>query len=115
MSGVKSVVQLLIFLGILAGYYYIAWPLLTKEALAAGAVLGLLVHWAITNKGNRDIWNMHPLGGGFRVLFYDMLFAALLTALVQQGLVSELFSGGQVSALATALLGAILIDYSITG
>lgn len=105
--------QLLVFLGLLVGYYYVAWPLLTKEALAVGTVLGILMHWGLTNKGNRDIVNLHPFGGGF---FYDILLATLLTALVQQGMLSELQKApSDLGLLAAALLGAIPMDYSMGG
>jgi len=111
----RGAFQLLVFLGILAGYYYVAWPILTKEALAVGTVLGILMHWGLTNKGNRDIVNLHPFGGGFRVLFYDILLATLLTALVLGGQLSLLWTATEFAGLAVLLVGAILLDYSVKG
>jgi len=69
----KSLAQLLLFIIITAFWFKIAWPLMTKESLAIGAVGGLLVHWAVTNKGNKAIALIEPGTSGWRVMLYDAL------------------------------------------
>lgn len=111
----REAFQLAIFFAILAAYYWVAWPILTKEALAVGTIAGILLHWGLTNKGNRDIVNLHPLGGGFRVLFYDILLATLLAALALAGQLSLLWTAAEFAGLSALLVGAILLDYGIKG
>jgi len=95
----KSLAQLVLFVLITAMWLKFAWPLMTKEALALGAVGGLVMHWAVTNKGNRNIVLIRPLTSGWRVFIYDMMFVSFLTALAQQA--------GDVSALLDALKNSV--------
>jgi len=114
----KSLAQLLLFIIITAFWFKIAWPLMTKEALAVGAVGGLLVHWAVTNKGNRAIVLIEPGTSGWRVMMYDMMLVAFLVALWQghgTALLDALKSSVQNSALLLALVGGIGIDYGVGG
>ncbi len=116
----KSLAQLVLFVLIAAFWYKIAWPLMTKEALAVGAVGGVLMHWALTNKGNRNIVLIEPFTSGWRVLIYDMMFVSFLGALAQQaGDVSALLDALKTSvqnlALLLALAGGIGVDYSVGG
>lgn len=116
----KSLAQLLLFIVIAAFWFRIAWPLMTKEALAVGAVGGLTLHWAFTNKGNRNIVLIRPLTSGWRVLIYDMMFVSFLGALAQQAgditaLLDALKDSVQNLALLLALAGGIGIDYSVGG
>ena len=116
----KSLAQLLLFVLIVAFWLRIAWPMMTKEALAVGAVGGVLMHWALTNKGNRNIVLIRPLTSGWRVLIYDMMFVSFLGALAQHaGDVSALLDALKTSvqnlALFLALAGGIGVDYSVGG
>ena len=114
----KSLAQLALFLVIAAFWFKIAWPSMTKEALAIGAVGGVLMHWAVTNKGNRAIVLIEPFTSGWRVLLYDMMLIAFLTALWQvhgAALLDALKNSVQDLALLLALVGGIGIDYGIGG
>ena len=116
----KSLAQLVLFVLIAAFWYKIAWPLMTKEAAVIGAVGGVIMHWALTNKGNRNIVLIRPLTSGWRVLIYDMMFVSFLTALAQQAgdvsaLLDALKNSVQNLALLLALVGGISIDYSVGG
>ncbi|ACS33154.1 Conserved hypothetical protein [Thermococcus gammatolerans EJ3] len=116
----KSLAQLVLFILIAAFWYKIAWPVMTKEALALGAVGGLLIHWAFTNKGSRAVALIEPGTSGWRVMMYDMMFVSFLTALAQQaGDVSALLDALKTSvqnlALLLALAGGIGVDYSVGG
>ncbi|WP_297516490.1 hypothetical protein [Thermococcus sp.] len=91
---------------------------MTKEALAVGALGGLTLHWALTNKGNRNIVLIEPFTSGWRVLIYDMMFVSFIYALWQANgtaLLDALKTSVQNLALLLALLGGIGIDYSIGG
>jgi hypothetical protein len=114
----KSLVQLIIFFVIVAAWYYIAWPSMTKEALAVGAVGGVLMHWALTNKGNKAIALIEPFTSGWRVLLYDMMLLAFLAALWQAhgtALLDALKNSVQNLALLLGLVGAIGVDYEVGG
>ncbi len=114
----KSLAQLLLFLLITAFWLKVAWPLMTKEALALGAVGGLLVHWALTNKGSKAVALIEPGTSGWRVMLYDMMLVSFLAALAQQNgtaLLDALKNNVQNLALLLALLGGIGIDYSVGG
>ena len=116
----KSLAQLVLFVLITAFWYKIAWPMMTKEALAIGAVGGLTLHWAFTNKGSRAVALIEPLTSGWRVLIYDMMFVSFLTALAQQAgdasaLLDALKNSVQNLALLLALAGGIGVDYSVGG
>ena len=114
----KSLAQLILFLVIAAFWFKIAWPSMTKEALAIGAVGGVLMHWAVTNKGNRAIVLIEPFTSGWRVLLYDMMLIAFLVALWQvhgSALLDALKNSVQDFALLLALVGGIGIDYSVGG
>ena len=114
----RSLAQLILFVLIAAFWLKVAWPLMTKEALALGAVGGLTIHWALTNKGNKAIAIIEPGTSGWRVMLYDMMLVAFLVALVQQNgtaLLDALKNNVQNLALLLALLGGIGIDYSVGG
>ena len=114
----KSLAQLVLFFIIAAFWLKVAWPLMTKKALAIGAVGGLLVHWAVTNKGNRAIALIEPFTSGWRVLLYDMMLLSFIYVLWQaNGLVilDTLRNSVQNLALLLALAGGIGIDYSVGG
>ena len=117
----KSLAQLILFLVIAAAWYYIAWPMMTKEALAVGAVGGVLMHWAFTNKGKKAVALIEPFTSGWRVLLYDMMLLSFLTALVQaagfdfSAFLDALKNSVQNLALLLALVGGIGIDYSVGG
>jgi len=114
----RSFAQLLLFIIITAFWLKVAWPLMTKEALALGAVGGVLLHWGLTNKGNRNIVLIEPLTSGWRVLIYDMMLVAFLTALWQTNgtaLLDALKNSVQNLALLLALAGGIGIDYGVGG
>ena len=114
----KSLAQLSLFLIIAAFWFKIAWPGMTKEALAVGAVGGVLMHWAVTNKGNKALVIIEPLTSSWRVLLYDMMLIAFLTALWQvhgAALLDALKNSVQDLALLLALVGGIGIDYGIGG
>ena len=114
----KSLAQLVLFLLIAAFWFKIAWPSMTKEALAVGAVGGVIMHWAVTNKGNRAIVLIEPFTSGWRVLLYDMMLVAFLVALWQvhgSALLDALKNSVQDFALLLALVGGIGIDYGVGG
>lgn len=116
----KSLAQLALFLIISAFWFKIAWPILTKEALAIGAVGGVLMHWTVTNKGSRAVALIEPLTSGWRVMLYDMMLVAFLVALAQQAgdvtaLLEALKNSVQDSALLLSLLGGIGVDYGVRG
>jgi len=114
----KSLAQLLLFITITAFWLKVAWPLMTKESLAIGAVGGLLVHWAFTNKGSKAVALIEPFTSGWRVMLYDMMLVAFLVALWQghgTALLDTLKSSVQNSALLLALVGGIGIDYGVGG
>jgi hypothetical protein len=114
----KSLAQLILFLILAGAWYYIAWPVMTREALLVGAVGGVIMHWAVTNKGNRNIVLIRPLTSGWRVLFYDMMLLSFLYALWQgngTALLDALKNSVQDLALLLALLGGIGVDYSVGG
>ncbi len=114
----KSLAQLVLFVLIAAFWYKIAWSIMTKEALAVGAVGGVLMHWALTNKGNRNIVLIRPLTSGWRVLLYDMMLLSFIYALWQANgtaLLDALKTSVQNLALLLALAGGIGVDYSVGG
>ena len=114
----KSLAQLLLFIVITAFWFRIAWPIMTKESLAIGAVGGVLMHWALTNKGNRNIVLIRPLTSGWRVLLYDMMLLSFIYALWQANgtaLLDALKTSVQNLALLLALAGGIGVDYSVGG
>ena len=114
----KSLAQLALFIVIAAFWFKIAWPSMTKEALAVGAVGGVIMHWAVTNKGNRAIVLIEPFTSGWRVLLYDMMLIAFLTALWQgngSALLDALKNSVQNLALLLSLIGGIGIDYGVGG
>ncbi len=114
----KSLAQLVLFLLIAAFWFKIAWPSMTKEALAVGAMGGVIMHWVVTNKGNRAIVLIEPFTSGWRVLLYDMMLLSFLTALWQangSALLDALRNSVQDFALLLALVGGIGIDYGVGG
>ena len=117
----KGLAQLALFIVIAAFWFKIAWPSMTKEALAVGAVGGVLMHWAVTNKGNRAIVLIEPFTSGWRVLLYDMMLLSFLTALAQvvgfdfSAFLDALKNSVQNLALLLSLIGGIGIDYGVGG
>jgi len=114
----KSLVQLALFLIIAAFWFKIAWPSMTKEALAIGAVGGVLMHWAFTNKGNRALVLIEPFTSGWRVLLYDMMLLSFIYALWQANgaaFLNALRDSVQNLALLLALVGGIGVDYFVGG
>ncbi len=116
----KSLAQLLLFILIAAFWLKVAWPIMTKESLAIGALGGLTVHWALTNKGSKAVALIEPGTSGWRVMLYDMMLVSFLAALAQQAgnfgaLLDALKNSVQDLALLLALVGGIGIDYSIGG
>ena len=116
----KSLAQLALFLIITAFWLKIAWPIMTKESLAIGAVGGLLIHWAFTNKRSRAVALIEPGTSGWRVMLYDMMLVSFLAALAQHAgnvsaLLDALKNSVQNLALLLALVGGIGIDYSVGG
>ncbi|MFA4647855.1 hypothetical protein P8X24_11535 [Pyrococcus kukulkanii] len=114
----KSLLQLLIFLVILGLWYKIAWPIMDKTSIAIGSVGGILLHWGLTNKGNRNIINIRPFSAGWRVLIYDMLLLSFLFALLKQSnfaLLEAFKNNVQNLILTLSLVGAIGLDYGVEG
>nr|ADF80228.1 t26-4p [Thermococcus sp. 26/2] len=116
----KSLAQLVLFVVITAFWLKIAWPIMTKEAAVIGAVGGLTLHWAFTNKGSRAVALIEPGTSGWRVMMYDMMLVSFLAALAQHAgnvsaLLDALKNSVQNSALLLALVGGIGIDYSVGG
>ena len=116
----KSLIQLILFVLIVAFFSYVAWDSITKEAAFFGAIGGLTLHWALTNKGNKNVIYIKPLTAGWRVLIYDILLVTWLIALYQQAgsfnaFLSSLMALNEKTALLVALVGGIITDYSVKG
>lgn len=114
----KSLAQLVLFVLIVAMWLKFAWPMMTKEALALGAVGGVIMHWGLTNKGSKAVALIEPLTSGWRVLLYDMMLVAFVATLYQQNgtaLLDALKNSVQNLALLLALVGGIGIDYGVGG
>lgn len=116
----KSLVQLILFILIIAFFGYVAWDSITKEAAFFGALGGITLHWLLTNKGNRNIIYIKPLTAGWRVLIYDILLVTWLIALYQlagsfEAFPNSLLAINEQTALVLALVGGIGIDYSVGG
>ena len=116
----KSLIQLILFLLILAFFAYVAWDSLTKEAAFFGALAGITLHWLLTNKGNKNVIYIKPLTAGWRVLIYDILLATWLIALYQSAGNFDAFLDGllalnEKTALLMALVGGIFTDYAWEG
>ena len=105
---VREIFQIGLFLGVL--YLALSGPTLrdsTSWIVFMGAVLGLLIHYGLTNKGNRAIVNIEPGGAGWRVLIMDMILSIAL--------LNGLLLGFWEVPLLFLSAGAILIDYSLGG
>ncbi len=101
----KSIIQMLLFFAVT---FYLIWKgLILTEYAIFGAIVGLIIHWSLTNKGNKNIINIKPLGAGFRVLLYDVYLATIFI----HGLV-EGFSREIVFSL-IIITGLIIIDYFV--
>ena len=114
----KSLAQLVLFVLIAAFWFKIAWASMTKEALLVGAVGGVIMHWALTNKGNKALVIIEPLTSSWRVLLYDMMLLSFIYALWQgngAALLDALKNSVQDLALLLALVGGIGIDYGVGG
>ena len=116
----KSIVQLILFVLIVIFFGYVAWDSITKEAAFFGAIGGLIMHWALTNKGNKNVIYFKPLTAGWRVLIYDMLLLTCLIALFQQvgsfsAFLSSLAALNEKTALLVAIIGGIITDYAVGG
>ena len=116
----QNAAQLALFFLVLALFGVILWDSVTKTAAVLGVIGGLLIHYGITNKGNKAIVNIKPLSGGFRVLIYDMLLVAALATIYEAAGNLSAFLGTLASMNAnTAVLAAIVVglvtDYFATG
>jgi len=116
----KSLIQLVVFVLIVAFFSYVAWDSITKEAAFFGALAGITLHWLLTNKGNKNVIYIKPLTAGWRVLIYDILLATWLIALYQSAgsfdaFLDSLLALNEKTALVMALLGGILVDYGWEG
>ena len=116
----KSLIQLILFLLIVAFFAYVAWDSITKEAAFFGALTGITLHWLLTNKGNKNVIYIRPLTAGWRVLIYDILLATWLIALYQSAgnfdaFLDSLLALNEKTALLMALVGGILVDYGWEG
>ena len=116
----KSLIQLILFVLIVAFFSYVAWDSITKEAAFFGAIGGLTLHWALTNKGNKNVIYIKPLTAGWRVLIYDILLATWLIALYQSAgnfdaFLDSLLALNEKTALLMALVGGIFTDYAWEG
>ncbi|BAA30299.1 hypothetical protein [Pyrococcus horikoshii] len=114
----KSLIQLIIFLLIVGLWFKIAWPLQDKVSLLAGAIGGLILHWALTNKGNKNVVYIKPFTAGWRVLLYDMLLLSFLIALLRNydyTLLDALKNNTQNLVLLLTIVGGIFIDYGMEG
>ncbi|MFA4663367.1 hypothetical protein [Pyrococcus kukulkanii] len=114
----KSLLQLIIFLLILGLWAKVAWPIQDKVSLAAGTIGGLILHWGLTNKGNKNVVYIKPFSAGWRVLIYDMLLLSFLFALLKQSnfaLLEAFKNNVQNLILTLSLVGAIGLDYGVEG
>ncbi|WP_324734947.1 hypothetical protein VFC49_07025 [Thermococcus sp. SY098] len=115
----KSLIQLILFITVIGIFAKFGWSIITKEAAFFGAIGGLILHWALTNKGNRNIINIRPLSAGWRVLIYDILLCTFLIALLQQAgsfstFLSSLAALNEKTALVVvALVAGIITDYAV--
>jgi|GEM_PF-1725145 hypothetical protein len=116
----KSIVQLVLFVLIAVFFGYVAWDSITKEAVFFGAIGGLIMHWALTNKGNKNVIYFKPFTAGWRVLIYDMLLLTWLITLYQSAgnfsaFLSSLAALNEKTALLVAILAGIITDYAVGG
>jgi len=114
----RSLAQLILFILITVMWLKFAWPLMTKESLAIGALGGLTMHWALTNKGKKAVALIQPGTSGWRVMLYDMMLVAFVVALYQQNgtaLLDALWPLNEKTAVLVSTLSGILIDYSVGG
>lgn len=113
----KSLIQLILFFAILGIFAKFGWQIVTKEAAFFGAIGGILLHWALTNKGNRNIINIRPLSAGWRVLVYDILLCTFLIALLQQNhdAFLEALKETQNLIVSGSLVVGIVTDYAVGG
>lgn len=116
----KSIVQLILFVLIITLFGHVAWDSITKEAAFFGAIGGLIMHWALTNKGNKNVIYFKPFTAGWRVLIYDMLLLIWLITLYQQAesfnaFLKSLAALNEKAALLAAILTGIVTDYAVGG
>ncbi len=116
----KSLVQLILFILIIAFFGYVAWDSLTKEAAFFGAIGGITLHWLLTNKGNKNVVYIKPFTAGWRVLIYDILLMTWLLTLWQQAgnfsaFLSSLAALNEKTALLASIFLGIVTDYSVGG
>jgi len=102
-----SIIQILLFFAV---SFYLIWKgLILTEFAVLGAIVGLILHWSLTNKGNKNIVNIRPLSAGFRVLLYDIYLATLLIRGFLEGFDKNLVF------LCLIIAGLIVIDYFVEG
>ncbi len=116
----RSLVQIILFILILAFFSYVAWDSITKEAAFFGALSGITLHWLLTNKGNKNVIYIKPFTAGWRVLIYDILLVTWLITLYQlagsfDAFLDSLLAINEQTALVLALAAGIGIDYSVGG
>jgi hypothetical protein len=100
-------IQILLFLAV---SFYLIWKgyILTEYAVF-GAIFGIILHWSLTNKGNKNIACIKPLSASFRVLLYDIYLATLLIRGFLEGFSQDL------TFLCLIIAGLIAIDYFVEG
>jgi len=102
-----SMIQMLLFLAV--SFYLVYSKLILTEYVFFGLIFGLIIHWSITNKGNRNIVNIKPLSAGFRVLCYDIYLSTLAIRGFLEGFSQDL------TFLCLIIAGLIVLDYFIEG
>ncbi|ACV25400.1 hypothetical protein [Methanocaldococcus fervens] len=102
-----SIIQILLFFAV--SFYLVYKGIILTEYLVFGVIFGLLIHWSLTNKGNKNIVNIKPLSASFRVLLYDVYLVTLLIRGFLEGFSQDL------TFLCVILVGLIILDYFVEG
>jgi len=102
-----SIIQILLFFAV--SFYLVYKGIILTEYLVFGVFVGLILHWSLTNKGNKNIVNIRPLSAGFRVLLYDIYLVTLLIRGFLEGFSNEIIF------LCVILVGLIILDYFVEG
>lgn len=116
----RSALQLSLFGLSVFLFYKFVWPSLTKEAAVVGLLAGSFVHWALTNKGNKNVIYFKPFSAGWRVFFYDiMLFMALFTLYQATtslaAMLEALTTLNDIVLSIVVLVVGIVVDYFVRG
>ncbi|WP_369750820.1 hypothetical protein [Methanocaldococcus sp. FS406-22] len=102
-----SIIQIVLFLAV--SFYLIYKGLILTEYAVFGTIIGLIIHWSVTNKGNHNIVNIKPLSASFRVLLYDIYLSTLLIKGFLEGFSQDL------TFLCLIIAGLIVLDYFVEG